>query len=45
MVEQARKVEQMANAAVDKAQSMVGAVQTAWIDLQPGAVTTPSTSK
>lgn len=45
MIEHAKKVEQMANVAVDKAQSMVGAVETAWSDFQPGVATTPSASK
>jgi len=45
MVEQAKKVEQMASAAADKAQSMVGAVETAWSNYQPSAGGTPASTK
>jgi hypothetical protein len=45
MVQQAQKLEQMANTAADKAQSMVGAVETAWGDFQVRRETTPASPR
>jgi hypothetical protein len=41
MVQQAQKVEQLANTAGDTVQSMVGAVETAWSDFRTPGERTP----